>query len=1413
DTPCWGYCCSRLSDLPSAGAPEPSPVAVDAPAPGPLDSGTQVSLPAESTEPSSQEGTREHDREPAVLEVAPGVLCSCEREECSDEPEGGTTPCWSFCCGGAGASWRPDPPERPSAAASGATATGDADAQAVGSSTQAEGALPCAEEARRGAHAAPASADQEARHGARRGGRPTHRRGAGGNGKLPAGRDGHGSAQALPNCGPTASGGAGDGGGAGLGAPRVRRGAGAGGAHSGGGAGGGGAYAGSATDGPLGEWAGGEAETSGAGATGGVASAGRGSGGVAGGAGGAGGVASTGRGSGGVAGGAGGAGGDRASGGGAGGGAGGGGAGTDGGGGGGGRAGGGAAGGGASGWAGRRAAAGRRGAGGVAGAAAGPAAGPAAAGPAAAGRRRRGRRRRGRRRRGRRRRGRRRRGRRRRGRRRWGRQRDRRRRDRRRRGQRRRDSGGGANGGGVDGTASVGGDAGGVADGGGAGEAGGAGGGAASVTGGAGVSASGGLGAGGVGGGASSAEVGGGGGGGASGVAASGGGGAGGASREPLWDGWGAGASPRPSSAPFFNTSAWPEGVRYCFSRDAPEHAVEAVRNATGMLSKMIPCLVFHELPRSEHGNDDFVRRPGPHCGQTPSLFISTRCHPPHDCSCGPPAEQLPPDGRGPVDVPLEPRSGERLLNLGDPSCLHLELLMHELGHALASPAVNNTALAPNTVERDAGGSHGPAEALNMDVLRESFDLEGGATSPARPIRDVASALPRLLTSPGISVSDQLWAWALSRRGKSTIDVTQLVQIHQNAARPGAEQHYLRLGGERCLDTPLVGADLCTQLSDSDCEAADGPRIPAVLRVRGWPAHRLPRAARGELLRPRRSRGRGRRPQEDCSTLRDVGRERGPPRRPGGCAPVAGGSRHLRRRLGRRRGGARRSPSRWPAPFLDALEGSPAFGEGYFGRRGQFDQPQPRSVTNCEGQRGGPAGEGAGEGPKPPPTPAPMGGGRGSAARAPLAPAERHPGKAPAPPAAARAGEPPRRRGGGGGRASPARRERKRQALVGPGPVEARAATSPGEAVVAIAAACGPEVAPGPDLAAPAECSKLAARAGPPVAAYKDVEFEEGGDGEVAEAVERGEVLRMALDIRGCRLLQNAIELSSQEVQLSITRQLQGHVKEVLESPHANHVLQRAIEFMRPSSVSFVLEELNECGPAADLARHRYGCRIMERLIEHFPLGHLEPLITDMLNETWDLSKHPFGNFVVQHLLEHGTQDHRRLIVDCLLKELVNVCPHQHAVNVLDKALSYGALGDQRALAEGVLRRPGLLLQLSSSRAGLPAAQRLALVVKGGRLHEEAVAQLRTHLEDSGTTCSARAAPPRPSRSCGSCSGSSGSRRCRLASRCPRIEVAVAMALAPALPPTSTAGGRGARGPGGARGPAPCRARGGGRVA
>ncbi|CAE8583209.1 unnamed protein product, partial [Polarella glacialis] len=50
-----------------------------------------------------------------------------------------------------------------------------------------------------------------------------------------------------------------------------------------------------------------------------------------------------------------------------------------------------------------------------------------------------------------------------------------------------------------------------------------------------------------------------------------------------------------------------------------------------------------------------------------------------------------------------------------------------------------------------------------------------------------------------------------------------------------------------------------------------------------------------------------------------------------------------------------------------------------------------------------------------------------------------------------------------------------------------------------------------------------------------------------------GQVLAMALDPRGCRLVQRALELAGDHEQVFLARELRGHVREALESPHANH--------------------------------------------------------------------------------------------------------------------------------------------------------------------------------------------------------------------------------------------------------------------
>eukprot|EP00931_Biecheleriopsis_adriatica_P012475 TRINITY_DN11362_c0_g1_i1.p1 TRINITY_DN11362_c0_g1~~TRINITY_DN11362_c0_g1_i1.p1 ORF type:complete len:392 (+),score=92.85 TRINITY_DN11362_c0_g1_i1:84-1259(+) len=205
----------------------------------------------------------------------------------------------------------------------------------------------------------------------------------------------------------------------------------------------------------------------------------------------------------------------------------------------------------------------------------------------------------------------------------------------------------------------------------------------------------------------------------------------------------------------------------------------------------------------------------------------------------------------------------------------------------------------------------------------------------------------------------------------------------------------------------------------------------------------------------------------------------------------------------------------------------------------------------------------------------------------------------------------------------------------------------------------------------------------------------------------QGQVLRMALDARGCRVIQRALELADDQSQVALARELHGHVCEALESPHANHVLQRAIELMRPTSVHFVLIELQAWGRPAALARHRYGCRVLERLIEHFPMKSLGVFLDEILAESHELSRHVYGNFVVQHVVEHGDQNHRRQIVEMLLKDLMGAALDQHACSVLDKALSYGSHEDQCRLAEQVLRAEGLLATMANLRGGFAATQRL----------------------------------------------------------------------------------------------------------
>lgn len=224
--------------------------------------------------------------------------------------------------------------------------------------------------------------------------------------------------------------------------------------------------------------------------------------------------------------------------------------------------------------------------------------------------------------------------------------------------------------------------------------------------------------------------------------------------------------------------------------------------------------------------------------------------------------------------------------------------------------------------------------------------------------------------------------------------------------------------------------------------------------------------------------------------------------------------------------------------------------------------------------------------------------------------------------------------------------------------------------------------------------------------------------------VESEGALQLALDATGCRDLQQVLELVDGETQESYANQLRDHVVENLESPHGNHVLQRFVEVLRPSASRFIFDELQRAFTAPELARHRYGCRVLERLIEHFPMEWLEEYLRPLFSEAIDLASDNYGNFVLQHVLEHGAPDQRRCIADQMKAHATVLALDQHACSVLDKALTYTVPADQLSIAKTLIYPElengdhDLLSRMASLRGGFAAVGRVFKVVHGPDLAE-----------------------------------------------------------------------------------------------
>jgi pumilio RNA-binding family len=234
----------------------------------------------------------------------------------------------------------------------------------------------------------------------------------------------------------------------------------------------------------------------------------------------------------------------------------------------------------------------------------------------------------------------------------------------------------------------------------------------------------------------------------------------------------------------------------------------------------------------------------------------------------------------------------------------------------------------------------------------------------------------------------------------------------------------------------------------------------------------------------------------------------------------------------------------------------------------------------------------------------------------------------------------------------------------------------------------------------------------------------------------RGYVQRLSIDPVGCRTVQLALDLASPREIVWMAAELHGFVLRAIHSPYGNYVIQKVVTQLPTNVSSFVAEEIS--GNANEIAKHRFGCRILSRIVEHMNSAadvKKMAVVNELLatcDELNDVCRHSFGHHVIQSILEHGFQAQKHSIATALASDLSHNSRNRNATYVIERAFQYCSAQDQHLMARALLDNSTDLHVLADHQFGSHVVR--ALIRQGGQVQQEVSVLLSSslsHLSES----------------------------------------------------------------------------------
>ncbi|CAM0874247.1 unnamed protein product [Alopecurus aequalis] len=185
-----------------------------------------------------------------------------------------------------------------------------------------------------------------------------------------------------------------------------------------------------------------------------------------------------------------------------------------------------------------------------------------------------------------------------------------------------------------------------------------------------------------------------------------------------------------------------------------------------------------------------------------------------------------------------------------------------------------------------------------------------------------------------------------------------------------------------------------------------------------------------------------------------------------------------------------------------------------------------------------------------------------------------------------------------------------------------------------------------------------------------------------------GHVLGLSLQLYGCRVIQKAFEISDIDQKVEMAKELGSNLLKCVCDQHANHAIQKCIEFVPPQHIHFVYRSL--CGKAKMLSSHPFGCHVIQKVLEFCKDPQImHALVTEILECVNELSVDPYGNYVVQYIVEHGRPHDRQIMVLKFEGQVMRMSHQKHSSNVIEKCLIHGSFLERKLIIAEIFHAGG----------------------------------------------------------------------------------------------------------------------------